>query len=256
MDRVRQAVGDDRLNYLGLLLRHRARRGVRPPVPEAGPRHGARRRGRPDHRRHPVLRRPAAGLREGLRPVRRLLPPHLPVLAARRPPQRRPGRAHQGLGAPDPDQHPGRRPPCHDLAGPLRRAVRAVLPVHLARAGPRAAAGTRRRLQRPARAVRQLQRARPGPLREPRAPRTSPSGATTPTAARATPASAPPPGPGPTGSRCSVSGRPPPCSTASSGSPTAPRCPDRPRPPRTPCSSWATSTTRPPPTRGPRTWRV
>ena len=49
MDQIRQAVGDSRMNYLGLLLRHRARLGLRAPVPEDGAGDRARRRRRPGH---------------------------------------------------------------------------------------------------------------------------------------------------------------------------------------------------------------
>ena len=64
-----------------LLLRHRTRRRVRPPVPDQDPRRGARRRGRPaDHRQRDRIQRAAdRGLRERVRPVRGRLPPNAPV---------------------------------------------------------------------------------------------------------------------------------------------------------------------------------
>ena len=59
MDRIRQALGDADDELPRLLLRHRARRRVRAPVPDEGRRDGARRRGGPADRRHRRRRQPA-----------------------------------------------------------------------------------------------------------------------------------------------------------------------------------------------------
>ncbi len=57
-----------------LLLRHGARLGVRPHVPDSRRRDGARRRGRPADVRRRTVNVPAVRLRAGVRPVRGVLP--------------------------------------------------------------------------------------------------------------------------------------------------------------------------------------
>ena len=138
MDRVREAVGEQPAELPRLLVRHRTRRGLRPPVPR--PRRVAVLDGAVDPLTDGVtaLGRPDDGLRGRLRPVRRRLPHACAVPVARRSTtgRLRPRHARQ--------QDPVRRAATRESADgdrrdrAHRRALRAVLPVQLAgtRPGP------------------------------------------------------------------------------------------------------------------------
>ena len=143
-----------------LLVRHPARRGLRPAVPDQGPRPGARRRGRPaggPGRRRPRARRTGSSGRSTTSPT------GAPTTPARARSRRRPGRGHAALDrartAPvRGERRPGRPPPGWVLLGawspPCTPSDR--WPELAARYRP----AQRRRRRRGVRARRRLHRAR------------------------------------------------------------------------------------------------
>ena len=108
----------------GLLVRHPARRDLRPAVPQRGPGAGARRRGGPESRARSPGRGPGKGLRAGVRRVRRWCRPTPAAARSRRTPGpwcgRWPGRARR--------RPAGRSRPAQGdrRAGPARGHLRAV----------------------------------------------------------------------------------------------------------------------------------
>ena len=73
LDAMRAALGDDKLTYLGLLLRHPHRCGLRRGVPGQGARDDPRRRGRSQRRSDQGRHRPGGRVPEGVQRLRRRL---------------------------------------------------------------------------------------------------------------------------------------------------------------------------------------
>ena len=153
MDAIRAAIGDPTISYVGLLVRHVARRAVRRPVPDARAGDGARRRGRsrPAPTPTPTIDQ-AEELRRRPRRVLRVLPGRLPRARSRTAATRRPRSTTSPARSRRNRSGDRRRGAAHARAGRARhrcreRAVRGQRrlrrPRGRARAGRAAASATR-----------------------------------------------------------------------------------------------------------------